>query len=242
MATEAQIEANRRNALLSTGPKTDAGKTIASKNSVTHGLNAADAVIEGEDVAEFEAFAQELFDDYKPVGVRQRLLVDQIIRDQWKLRRIPRLEAETVKRAKYRNSHTRHHTQAFEAMSADISAYGAMRSELTPLQLHEQRLQRAIRAATRDLKELQKERKQAAAVTAEMLNEAYRHGYNRHIYDRTGEWPKERGPDYLPVENEANSDASAEPAESSDEPVCMPSEPATSSHDGPLAGADGEVA
>ena len=34
MATERQVEANRRNALKSTGPKTPTGKGIASKNAV----------------------------------------------------------------------------------------------------------------------------------------------------------------------------------------------------------------
>ncbi len=36
MSTQAQIEANRKNAQKSTGPKTPQGKLIASKNSTTH--------------------------------------------------------------------------------------------------------------------------------------------------------------------------------------------------------------
>jgi hypothetical protein len=41
MATPAQIEANRRNARKSTGPKTAAGKAASSRNALTHGLTAA---------------------------------------------------------------------------------------------------------------------------------------------------------------------------------------------------------
>jgi hypothetical protein len=40
MATEKQIVANRRNSLLSSGPKTQAGKRASSANSLRHGLTA----------------------------------------------------------------------------------------------------------------------------------------------------------------------------------------------------------
>ena len=40
MATPAQIEANRRNALKSTGPRTDEGKDASRRNALTHGLAA----------------------------------------------------------------------------------------------------------------------------------------------------------------------------------------------------------
>jgi hypothetical protein len=42
MATEKQIEANRRNAQRSTGPRTAAGKSFSSRNSFRHGLSIAD--------------------------------------------------------------------------------------------------------------------------------------------------------------------------------------------------------
>lgn len=40
MASERQIAANRRNALLSRGPRTQAGKRASSGNSLSHGLTA----------------------------------------------------------------------------------------------------------------------------------------------------------------------------------------------------------
>jgi hypothetical protein len=46
MATPAQIEANRRNARKSTGPKTAAGKAASSRNALTHGLTASIADVE----------------------------------------------------------------------------------------------------------------------------------------------------------------------------------------------------
>ncbi len=45
-----RIEANRRNAKHSTGPKTSAGKFRSSRNSLKHGLEARRHLIIGEDV------------------------------------------------------------------------------------------------------------------------------------------------------------------------------------------------
>ena len=53
MATIKQINANRKNALLSKGPKSDLGKLKSSKNSLKHGLTAKQLVI-GESYKEFE--------------------------------------------------------------------------------------------------------------------------------------------------------------------------------------------
>lgn len=45
MTTKKQIAANRRNALKSTGPKTEAGRRIVSRNAITHGLTGAQALV-----------------------------------------------------------------------------------------------------------------------------------------------------------------------------------------------------
>ena len=66
-----KIEANRRNAQHSTGPKTDEGKARSSQNSITHGifvtkfLNGATL----ETVAEIEEMAAGLRDYYKPQSI-----------------------------------------------------------------------------------------------------------------------------------------------------------------------------
>ena len=46
MTSSRQIESNRRNALQSTGPKTENGKRQSRRNALRHGL-AAETVIEG---------------------------------------------------------------------------------------------------------------------------------------------------------------------------------------------------
>jgi hypothetical protein len=65
MATERQIEANRKNALKSTGPKTPEGKAISRANAVKHGL-AADTLISNSLQEALAARLDEWRDHYKP--------------------------------------------------------------------------------------------------------------------------------------------------------------------------------
>jgi hypothetical protein len=63
---EPRARANRANARLSTGPRTDSGKQRSSLNALRHGLTAASAVLPSEDHAAFDAHRRGFFDEYKP--------------------------------------------------------------------------------------------------------------------------------------------------------------------------------
>ncbi len=93
MATEAQRKANRQNAKKSTGPRTAEGKAHSSKNALKHGLLAQDAVMAGEDPAEFDRCFQQLEENIFPKNAIEFALVRQIADAEWRLRRIARLEA-----------------------------------------------------------------------------------------------------------------------------------------------------
>jgi hypothetical protein len=62
VATARQIEANRRNAQMSTGPVTDGGKSISKRNSLKHGLAAVGAVLPEE----MEAEVRKRVEDWRP--------------------------------------------------------------------------------------------------------------------------------------------------------------------------------
>ena len=68
MATAAQIEANRRNAQKSTGPKTERGKAHAKLNAIKHGLTARTImpVLPQEDPKELEDRTQQAITAMKP--------------------------------------------------------------------------------------------------------------------------------------------------------------------------------
>jgi len=76
-----RIEANRRNAQLSTGPKTPEGKAKSSRNAITHGifvkqfLNGAAP----ETVAQIEELAVGLREHYKPEGILEEIVVQKIV-------------------------------------------------------------------------------------------------------------------------------------------------------------------
>ena len=66
--TPAQLEANRRNALLSSGPKTAEGKEASRRNALKHGLTGEGVVIPGEDEGEVARRAEGLADELAPGG------------------------------------------------------------------------------------------------------------------------------------------------------------------------------
>ena len=97
MASQQQIAANRANARLSTGPKTQAGKTQSRKNAWKHGLTAEKIVIHGEDAQQFEAIRQELWEQYQPTSGIESLLVERLAALAWRNRRALMFEAALLK-------------------------------------------------------------------------------------------------------------------------------------------------
>ncbi|MEA5452059.1 hypothetical protein VB780_26025 [Leptolyngbya sp. CCNP1308] len=72
-------EKTRRNALLSTGPRTAEGKAIAARNRTTHGLLAKQPpLLDSEDFSTFEGILQGLIKQYQPQGPLENHLIQQI--------------------------------------------------------------------------------------------------------------------------------------------------------------------
>jgi hypothetical protein len=78
MATEAQIEANRRNAAKSTGPRTPEGKARVRRNATRHGLCSYIALMaeEGPEFKEdFKLLLEDLREEHQPNGPTEDILV-----------------------------------------------------------------------------------------------------------------------------------------------------------------------
>ena len=64
----AKLAANRANAQLSTGPKTEEGKAAVSKNAVRHGLSSTEVIVRDGEREEFENLQAELLEEVSPEG------------------------------------------------------------------------------------------------------------------------------------------------------------------------------
>src|SRR5215217_956813 len=93
MTSEKKAEANRQNALKSTGPKTPEGKAAVRLNALRHGLRSEEILLPGEDGEALTELGQSLRGELQPVGELESLLVDRIIASYWRLRRLGRVEA-----------------------------------------------------------------------------------------------------------------------------------------------------
>ena len=93
MSTKKQIQANRPNALKSTGPKTEAGKAAVRLNPLRHGLLATDVVIAGESAKDFAELREQLFDCFHPLGWLEGNLVERLATLTWQLCRCVRVDS-----------------------------------------------------------------------------------------------------------------------------------------------------
>src|SRR5262245_16460330 len=87
MTSYRQIEANRRNALKSTGPKTEVGKQTSRRNAVRHGLTAETVIGALEDADDYKAFEAAIIADYDAESAVERELVLRLASVLWRLRR-----------------------------------------------------------------------------------------------------------------------------------------------------------
>ena len=96
MATSAQIDANRANAQLSTGPRSVEGKAESSRNSFKLGITAQSMIIPGEDPAELDQLTADYQQQFQPSGPIEADLLETIVRAVWMRRRYTRIEAAVI--------------------------------------------------------------------------------------------------------------------------------------------------
>jgi len=97
MTSFRQIEANRRNAQLSTGPVTEEGKRRSRQNAIRHGLTAVTVIDALEDAEDYAAFEMAVTADHDAQSAVERELVLRLASLLWRLRRATAIESGLFK-------------------------------------------------------------------------------------------------------------------------------------------------
>ena len=130
--TPKRIEANRRNATRSTGPRTNAGKARVGRNAVKHGFFVAPHRWTPEQQRNFQSTYAGLRDDFHPHGIGEESCVWTIAHSYVQMAAVFRYENEAA---------LEYHQQCESELEAKIAA--ATLAEAERLREHREELRRA---------------------------------------------------------------------------------------------------
>jgi len=97
MTSLRQIESNRRNAVKSTGPNTEAGKEQSRRNATRHALTAETVIEILEDVDDYKGFEANIIADYDARTAVERELVLRLASLLWRIRRATGIETDLLR-------------------------------------------------------------------------------------------------------------------------------------------------
>jgi hypothetical protein len=175
-----QIEANRRNAQQSTGPRTGIGKKISSLNALRHGLTSRIVVLPTEDLAAYQEFSAEFLVDLAPETFAERQFAQTIIDTQWRLNRVRALEDGMLALGHYgpESEIDAGHPQIHAALTA-AAVFREHSQAFVNLSMHEQRLYRVLKDASKSLEDLKAQR--IAARQAALDGAREQHNLNKML-------------------------------------------------------------
>jgi hypothetical protein len=172
MATNAQLNANRNNAQLSTGPTSDTGKASSSRNALKTGLTGRTVLLPTEDAALYESHVASFRERYQPVGDAEQNLVQSLADTEWRLQRIPSLEAGIYAVGRLELAELfPNEEESVRRQLIEAKIFLTYQRQLNNLSVQENRLRRQREKDTATLQEIQQARKTR---TAERLDSAAR--------------------------------------------------------------------
>ncbi len=167
-----KLEANRANAQLSTGPRTEDGKRRSSLNATRHSLTGKIHIATPEESAAFNKHCKAYHEALAPVGILESDLAQEIAEDRWRLKRARSLENSVFAHGHHAHADSMNsgHPQV-DAALAEGKTWVEHAHNLQLLTLYENRIRRAIEKNTAQLQAMQAERKE---VYLKARNEAIR--------------------------------------------------------------------
>ena len=155
-----QLAANRANAQLSTGPRTELGKRAARMNSTTHGLSGHTILKTPAEDAAYAAYSARLMPDLSPANAIEQDFAERIIHDSWRIRRAAAIEANLFSLA---DAAFDTGNDAQDDALNDAHTFQVNDKTFNLLSLYQQRLQRSIHKDLEMLRKMQKERRAEAS-------------------------------------------------------------------------------
>jgi hypothetical protein len=158
----AQLAANRANAQLSTGPRTDTGRARSSQNAVKSALTGRTVLLPTDDRDEYGRFLADFQQQLEPIGQLECELVQIIVDCHWRLRRIQELEY-----ALYTHGHDQFESLFQDCPESERGSRILLQTHLTyekqfrNLHIQEARIDRKRAKAVAELQRLQTEREPA---------------------------------------------------------------------------------
>ncbi len=174
MSTAAQMKANQANAQKSTGPITLDGKAIASKNALKTGLTGRTVLMPNEDAELYAQHIENYRSRFKPVGPAELELVQRVADTNWRLNRIPALEAGlyAIGRAKLGDLYKDVDAE-MRSMMLETEVFLAYDRQFRNLQLQESRLRSALEKDLLVLTTLQADRQRETRLRLSKTAAAY---------------------------------------------------------------------
>jgi hypothetical protein len=158
MTTQKQIDANRRNAKKSTGPRTAEGKSVSRLNARRDGYSGQVIILAAEDRPSFEQLQSELVADLQPESALERSLAHAIAWDTWRLNHLRAVEMNIYALGAEHPAATASDFRVQPAV-ADAATFMKDSDRFLRLGLCEQRLTRSLHKNLAALRDLQAERR-----------------------------------------------------------------------------------
>jgi hypothetical protein len=171
--SQARLLANRANAQLSTGPRTEEGKAKSSLNAVKTGLTGRTVLLPSDDALIYQQHLDRHFAEFSPATDKEKAFVQIIADTEWRLLRIAPLEAGVYavgcRKLAGQFAEEKDPTNREALITAEV--YLTYRKDLSNLALQERRLRNQCKADVAALQQLQQERAGQEKAAAEKRKE-----------------------------------------------------------------------
>jgi hypothetical protein len=157
----AQLAANRANAQLSSGPSSPEGKLKVSHNALKTGLTGRTILLPSDDVAAYQSLVALINQKFNPGNDLEKHLPQSIADTEWRLLRIPTLEAGLYALGRNELAADCPDPSVLEAL-----IFRTYQKDLRNLALQERRLRNQLKEDTAELCRLQQERQEAQTAAA----------------------------------------------------------------------------